>query len=132
MMIIEKEHKQSALMSRTKKQLVEHIMYIEHNNNALNETINQQYINCMNLLNNKWIPCSKRLPKGNGLVCLVTVLLEENKVVCDLGWYTEKSYHNVGIKSIWSTTNDWNNGQECKVIAWMPLPEPYKECEKNE
>lgn len=42
---IEKVHRRSALMCRSKKDLVEHIMCLEHNNNVLHKTINQQVEN---------------------------------------------------------------------------------------
>ena len=45
MLQIEKEHKRSSLMSSKKKDLVEQIMYLEHNNNALNDRVNQQVEN---------------------------------------------------------------------------------------
>ena len=41
-MKIEKEHKQSTLMRWSKRDLVEQIMVLEHNNNVLHETIHQQ------------------------------------------------------------------------------------------
>lgn len=54
-----------------------------------------------------WTPCSKRLPEESG-----------NYLVCD-------EYGHVFTHWFW-TANDWgaSNGQ---IIAWMPLPEPYKE-----
>jgi len=42
MLQIEKEHKRSTLMSNKKKDLVDQIMYLEHNNNVLHDTLNQQ------------------------------------------------------------------------------------------
>lgn len=42
MLIIEKEHKRSSLMSSKKKDLVDQLMWVEHNNNVLHDTINQQ------------------------------------------------------------------------------------------
>jgi hypothetical protein len=42
MLQIEKEHKRSTLMSSKKKDLVDQIMYLEHNNNVLNDRVNQQ------------------------------------------------------------------------------------------
>jgi actin-related protein len=42
---IEKEHKRSTLMSKTKEDLVNQIVRLEYNNNALSNTINQQCIN---------------------------------------------------------------------------------------
>lgn len=53
---------------------------------------------------NKWIPVTERLPEKDGQY-LVTV---------------KKGYMLIGL---WcGIKEDWGN-----VIAWMPLPEPYKE-----
>lgn len=49
-MRIQKEHRKSALMRWTKEELVEHIMCLEHNYNALYETFDNQYNNCLKLL----------------------------------------------------------------------------------
>ena len=42
MMNLEKEHKRSTIMSAKKKELVDQIMWLEHNNNVLNNTLDQQ------------------------------------------------------------------------------------------
>lgn len=49
---MEKEHRKSTLMNYTKEQLVEYCMCLEHNNNVMEQNFNQQYINCMKLLDN--------------------------------------------------------------------------------
>lgn len=60
----------------------------------------------------KWIPCSEKMPKGTVLCCddrgnmLVGLLCED-----------EVGYMAYG-----------DDGQEMyNCVAWMPLPEPYKE-----
>ena len=70
-----------------------------------------------------WIPCSERLPKDTEdeeyyQICLVTLA---NGDVClgvyrwdDLEWYTRMS----------EGEDDYSTIHE--VIAWMPLPEPYR------
>ena len=69
----------------------------------------------------EWIPCSEKLPSENGDY-LVTL---ENGVVKILGYsttqrttYPKGFYH---IKDGFS----WRQIQN-PVVAWMPLPEPYK------
>lgn len=47
----EKEYSDSTLMSFTKKQLVEYIHSLVHNNNALQETVNEQADTMTKLLN---------------------------------------------------------------------------------
>ena len=57
----------------------------------------------------KWIPCSERLPEesGNYIVCGKYVTWVANWF-CDTWWDIEKKCR-------------WTN-----VIAWQPLPKPYK------
>ena len=64
----------------------------------------------------RWIPCSERLPKEgeNVLVCL------ENKTY-DIAFYSTKDC------SWLSSLDEWCYSRS--VIAWMPLPEPYKEAD---
>lgn len=64
----------------------------------------------------KWIPCSERLPSENVevLVCDKDGTME----VCD------REYFDRGRGILWTD----KNGEECwlDVVAWMPLPEPWK------
>lgn len=73
-----------------------------------------------------WTPCSERLPEI-GDTYIVTGIQKDSH---------EKEWHyfvdvasNYGdyIDDYWDTFNDWIEGQETHVIAWMPLPEPYEE-----
>ena len=67
-----------------------------------------------------WIPCSERLP-DIGDTFLVTVMVGteiKTDVASNFGSY---------IDGFWDTFNDWIEDEECHVIAWMPLPEPYRE-----
>ena len=59
--------------------------------------------------NNGWIPCSERLPDTYGKY-LVTYRINGNLLVD--AWLFN------GI--------DFNQTEEVEVIAWQPLPEPYK------
>lgn len=47
----EKEYSDSTLMSFTKKQLIEYIHCLVHNNNVLQETVNEQSDTMMKILN---------------------------------------------------------------------------------
>ena len=72
----------------------------------------------------EWIPCSERLPeKPYG--CLVTV--ESSRF--DGGEFVE--CESILPYFVGYDENDWydDDGEQCQyeVIAWMPLPEPYKE-----
>ena len=50
-MKIEKEHKRTTLMQWSKAELIERILCLEHNVNALHESFEQQYKNCMQIIN---------------------------------------------------------------------------------
>lgn len=56
----------------------------------------------------KWTPCSERLPETPSF-CLVTTDGSHNDVI-DIALYMSDGWHKAS-----------------KVLAWMPLPEPYKE-----
>ena len=65
-----------------------------------------------------WIPCSERLPKRDELV-LVTYKTTDRIHLCK---YIDDGSENPW----WSYIDDccaWNN----VVLAWMPLPKPYRE-----
>lgn len=67
------------------------------------------------LESNNWIPVSERLPEASGtyqVTCMDGIIYRSTyaKFQCKL-----KRWELTGARSYW------------KVIAWMPLPEPYKE-----
>lgn len=70
----------------------------------------------------KWIPCSERLPKTNG-VYLVTRKIEEDSCV----WFITDAVYFDG-QNTWHNDNRVNHGRDYlkDVIAWMEKPEPYK------
>lgn len=55
----------------------------------------------------QWIPCSERLPEAPTF-CLVTTDGSYNDVI-DIAMYMSDGWHKAS-----------------KVLAWMPLPEPWK------
>ncbi len=63
------------------------------------------------MLNRRWIPCRDRLPE------------DDVKVLCQT--MTKKGLASFVIGYHYS--NGWACGMNSNVIAWMPLPEPYKE-----
>lgn len=61
----------------------------------------------------KWISCIDRLPEPNKAVLVCTDTGE-----VDVDYYGEWSKDFIGLK-----------GTEVIAVAWMPLPEPYKDGE---
>lgn len=72
--------------------------------------------------NNGWIPCSERLPKKSGkyIVTQERYMLEDRN--CKKPIAIEVDY--VDFNAI---DNVWNRARFFKIIAWMPLPAPYKQ-----
>ena len=67
----------------------------------------------------QWIPCSERLPHGS-YSDLVNVSIHDDSGdtpfdYTSCGWVTTDGEY-------WIVDNEINN----HVVAWMPLPEPYK------
>ena len=81
----------------------------------------------------EWIPCSERLPEDSGdyLVCPSDSVLEDYSDFSDVmimpydadceafGWWVER-YHPISLGYLDSDFNEF------EVLAWMPLPEPWK------
>lgn len=75
----------------------------------------------------RWIPCSERLPEeGERVLCTHLGGLNPNRQVI------EHIYQNGEFVSGWDmdmnpSSSTFGQRYMGKVIAWMPLPEPYKE-----
>ena len=67
--------------------------------------------------NGGWIACSERLPEDDS-ICIVTVEYPNNETMVDHGWFDRNGVcWFVGMHEF-RTSN---------VLAWQPLPEPFKE-----
>ena len=71
--------------------------------------------------NNGWIPCSERLPEDFMSMEYLTTVKGH--------FYPEINYYCV-VNHKWYSNE--KSTKEVDVIAWQPLPEPYKESENND
>lgn len=74
----------------------------------------------------RWIPCSERLPEEERKLYWICT---DAGCQCECMWTNRNPYWHdkLLIEWHWSYISTWQ-----KVIAWMPLPEPYKESEDKE
>lgn len=63
----------------------------------------------------RWIPVSERLPETHLGWLLVTLICKDGERKTDMRWYSDYA----GFEDLEDET----------IIAWMPLPEPFKEVE---
>ena len=66
----------------------------------------------------RWIPCSERLPDDTTYENHLVVVYCTKSGTVDVGWYE------AFFKKWWRLEPDEETCEE--VVAWMPLPEPYK------
>ena len=84
-----------------------------------------------------WIPCTERMPHNTGDFYLCTAKLsvddeyEVELLMLDTANDFDKSYFSKCIHNGLVFRESWSGGNEAlDVIAWMPLPEPYRGGEK--
>lgn len=72
---------------------------------------------------NEWIPCSERLPEPDYVKKIIVTMKNRNKNFSTIANYKEVTIRGEKIRR-W----EWNDRVNFpwEVIAWMPLPEPYK------
>lgn len=79
--------------------------------------------------NDVWIPCSERLPENDDdVLCWYEYRIMQGTHEGEMNQKFEIGYYNKYFKR-WG--GEVSSGRDCKVIAWRPLPEPYKEDEEE-
>ena len=69
-----------------------------------------------------WIPCSERLPETDEIMIVTYIDDRDGEYTIWLGWHE--------MDNIWYIDGFAHGGEYGnRVIAWKPLPEPYKEAE---
>ena len=70
----------------------------------------------------RWIPCSERLPDTDDVMLVTYLNKRENETVLDLGWHE--------MENVWYV-NGYEHSKERgnEIEAWMPLLEAYEESE---
>lgn len=90
----------------------------------LTKVVSEEEINRILKQESGWIPCSERLPEEP----------EENKVFENkkLELYLVCEEHSdYPFRAFWNGKFFTDGFRKCKVVAWMPLPEPYRESEES-
>ena len=81
-----------------------------------------------------WVPCSERMPEEQdaGIMKKFGIQLMSKKVLITIESNGEKAVDN----NAHTRDGEWHSsflqflkagGKECRVTAWMPMPEPYEE-----
>lgn len=84
----------------------------------INDDNNDEKVTIVDAEVPQWIPCSERLPERDQ-ICIVTD--ETRRNTYEYGFHDETYDEETG----WTYLGH-------KIIAWMPLPEPYQEGEQDE
>jgi len=84
----------------------------------------------------EWIPCSERLPSKEGRYMVTQETLGGDFRFTGLFYYGKPMMPNCKVKgACWYRSDDeWGDVvyEDSEIVAWMPLPEPYREDDANE
>lgn len=80
-----------------------------------------------------WISCSERLPSEDGRYLVTYPLLRWQNNWINLMHYGKPSMPNCEVKGkcFYVSDDEWGDVVYDNIIAWMPLPEPYREEKQN-
>lgn len=97
---------------------------------VMSEELVRETLNDLSSAKPHWIPCSKWLPSDYGFDWVLAQIQEDNGYI----WIPRVMEYRKAKDDWYSDTEHlgWlkdHNGA-FKVVAWMPLPEPYREVEE--
>ena len=77
-----------------------------------------------------WIPCAERLPSEDGRYLVIYPLMGDEVWIAVL-WYGKPLSPNRRVKGkcFYASDDEWGDVPYDDVIAWQPLPQPYREGE---
>ena len=76
-----------------------------------------------------WIPVSERLPDDDGRYLVTYPLLRRDDLWVATAWYGTPPMPSRPVKGkcFFVSDDEWGDVPYDDVVAWMPLPEPYRE-----
>lgn len=86
-----------------------------------------------------WIPCEEKLPEKDTVV--LVWMSSDERCICgefrkiEFGKITDERYDRADAGWVWlneSGADYWAYANMDEIVAWMPLPGPYKEGKVNE
>lgn len=77
----------------------------------------------------RWIPCSERLPKEDAryLVQMSYGMMQVLSWANDLEKVDDFDFYNEKHSGWYEYDSEWGYCERHEVVAWMPLPKPYRE-----
>ena len=103
---------------------IEHRIFVQNMNDIDRQTILNLPSVEPERKKGEWIPCSERLPEGDGMELKLVTYIDPREGPCVwLGWYE--------MEGVWYIDGDAHSkelGNE--VTAWLNIPEPYEEAEQ--
>lgn len=112
----------TTLNNMKKADLIKLLHTAQHNYETLMWFYNNAVkVNMSQLNNNGWISCDKKLPKKSGKYLVTQERYSLDDRLCKRPIAIEVDYVDFN-----ATDNSWSRARFFKVIAWRPLPEPYR------
>lgn len=79
----------------------------------------------------EWVPCSERLPNEEGLYMVTLKTVSDDYRFIDLLYYGKPLMPNCKVKGAcwYRSDSEWGDVvyDYTDILAWMPLPKPYRE-----